>query len=504
MEAARLRLLFQRNARIGRHVVDDHRLAFLHRLPRKAAARERGPRYAHRHQLDVVGARAVPGHRLHQLRHPVDHAQPGHAKSPGFHGDPAGLAEQLVAVAHAHDQGVDAAEHGVDAVQPLDSFLGLLLLRLVLHRVEPARLAVHVARAAQRLEDLPHVDPRAVGPPQAIADLGPGAAGASLDRRLSKRRAIIRMHDLDPVADGPGKPVGLDADQPRQGFRPGQERAVGRGNHVRQLGHGLGAAQPRLAFPQRLLGSDSFADIAGNDGNQPGLVAAQHLPRRFEGELRAILAPVVALYAVRARRIGDHLVVAFFQFCPAQGQDLSRTDAQQLLLGVAEQPAGGLIDVDEAHGRALDDQDHVRRVIQREPEAVQLGLVAPALRRLAQLARDGGNQPGKAAFHDVVVGAQLHRLDRDVFADRSGNEDERRFRVPFLADAQRREAVESGHAEIRQHDVGLELRQDASQVRFAPDAAAVEIETGDLQRTPHELGVGLDVFDHQDFDANGH
>src|SRR5207302_7176478 len=45
---------------------------------------------------------------------------------------------------------------------------------------------------------------------------------------------------------------------------------------------------------------------------------------------------------------------------------------------VSEQPAGGVIDVDHAHRRAVDDEDHVRRVVERDAKAPQLLLAALA------------------------------------------------------------------------------------------------------------------------------
>ena len=48
------------------------------------------------------------------------HTDQGHAEAAFNHRDAARLPEQLVAIAHAHDQRVDAAQHGVDAVEEGD------------------------------------------------------------------------------------------------------------------------------------------------------------------------------------------------------------------------------------------------------------------------------------------------------------------------------------------------------------------------------------------------
>ena len=76
---------------------------------------------------------------------------------------------------------------------------------------------------------------------------------------------------------------------------------------------------------------------------------------------------------------------------------------------------------------------HLEPVLKQRPvrkirEAVVVREVADALFGLrslaphlgvAQLAVDRGNEPVEVVLDDVVVGAVLHRLDRDLFADRA-------------------------------------------------------------------------------------
>src|SRR5439155_1513078 len=75
---------------------------------------------------DVVLASALPGHGLHPIRFRVHEAEPCQPESPGPNHDPAGLAKQLLALAHAHNGRVDSTQHGVNPVEAGD--VPLLLL----------------------------------------------------------------------------------------------------------------------------------------------------------------------------------------------------------------------------------------------------------------------------------------------------------------------------------------------------------------------------------------
>jgi hypothetical protein len=86
-------------------------------------------------QHDLVGVLAsgpMPGGRNQRARLRIQHADPCNRETPCFDCDAAGLLEQLSAVAHAHDRGVDAAQHRVDAVEGRDPFILRLALAHVL------------------------------------------------------------------------------------------------------------------------------------------------------------------------------------------------------------------------------------------------------------------------------------------------------------------------------------------------------------------------------------
>src|SRR5439155_16326603 len=75
----------------------------------------------------------------------------------------------------------------------------------------------------------------------------------------------------------------------------------------------------------------------------------------------------------------DELVIFSLELLPARRQRVLRPQAQQLLSRVSEKPAGRFVDVHHAHRRAVDDEDHVRRVVERNAETAQIFLAALAL-----------------------------------------------------------------------------------------------------------------------------
>ena len=74
-------------------------------------------------------------------------------------------------------------------------------------------------------------------------------------------------------------------------------------------------------------------------------------------------------------------------------------------------------------------------------------------RRFSQLALDGGRQSREIPFDDVVVGALLHRRDRDIFTDGARDEDKREVETAFTNDSERHRAAEVRHRVVRDGDI---------------------------------------------------
>ena len=119
-------LAARRQRGFGRNIVADHGLS----QPQRAASRglvfRRRAARTKLDRVDIVLICAVPGDHLAIQRMRIDHTDPRRLECPGFDRNPACLAEQLVAIMHAHDQRIDAALHRVHAIQALDPDLGLL------------------------------------------------------------------------------------------------------------------------------------------------------------------------------------------------------------------------------------------------------------------------------------------------------------------------------------------------------------------------------------------
>ena len=131
--------------------------------------------------------------------------------------------------------------------------------------------------------------------------------------------------------------------------------------------------------------------------------------------------------------------------------------------------------------------------------AQQLVGAAQAL-ALARLAQREQHLGGGEGLGEVVVGAALHRLDRELRGAEGRHQDHGRFRQAPHQLGQQLEAVHPGHAQVAEHQLGggeVELAQGRLGVRCADDFIALGREH---QR--EALAQGLVVVDDQD--ASGH
>ncbi len=245
-----------------------------------------------RHQPDVVLTGAFPGHRFHAVGFFLHDADPRQLESPGPDGDAAGFAEQLLAIANAHDGRVDPAQHGVDAVQPGDMPL-LFLAREEL----PGLAADHLHRAQQALVGL-------AAPP--------GGEGDDADRPALRRHrqcerapypALARQVRLPyaGIVERIGGPQRLSR-LPDKAHKPGarSERHLARALDEfleRGLGHAPGfleTQQPRLFVHAEIpaeVPALRFADRA-HDRLQPlrGIVGVGDLPDHRVLQRKELLA----------------------------------------------------------------------------------------------------------------------------------------------------------------------------------------------------------------------
>ena len=292
--------------------------------------------------------RPCPGkrHRHHLLQGVVHAADPGDLELAVLHRNAAGLAEQFVALAHPHDQGVDAAEHGIHAVQPLDAPLGVAACRDVLtqgrhprhlpahgaqHRVVP----VHQAPLARPGQDLVVVMP------------GRGPVGQHVSKDAAHIAHLGRHEQVEPVAAKHF--VALPARQPQQvvvavgdaAFTVQHQR-----DHLDFVEHVVEAA---VAFVQFFFGALFLGDVL--DGVEP---AAQLAPARF------VLQGLHHLAQVQRLAVATHHAVGKVH-ARALVRRLQRVAAEHVaVIGVHQrQPVAGRA----GHG-ALVQPQHVRQGVQ--------------------------------------------------------------------------------------------------------------------------------------------
>src|SRR5439155_9883720 len=109
MQATLFGFLAELDARVLRHVLDDHRLALSDRLSCKTASARSIVIKPQRHQLQIMLVGALPGHGSDFSCRLVHHAQPRQLKSTCLYRNAARFPVELLAVPYPDDKRVDAA-----------------------------------------------------------------------------------------------------------------------------------------------------------------------------------------------------------------------------------------------------------------------------------------------------------------------------------------------------------------------------------------------------------
>ena len=167
------------------------------------------------------------------------------------------------------------------------------------------------------------------------------------------------------------------------------------------------------------------------------------------------------------------------------------------------QPFDGLrVGVDDA-ALAMD-HDEVGRRLDDETEALLCLLAsavgAPSLRAqstVAELARDGRNEPREVVLQQVVVRARTHDLDGGVLADRARHHDERQIRRVAPHDLERGRRVEMRHRVVGEDDVPAP-REHGLEIRCSLHAFPDDVELRALDLAKHERSVVVRVLDEEE------
>ncbi len=101
---------------------------------------------------------------------------------------------------------------------------------------------------------------------------------------------------------------------------------------------------------------------------------------------------------------------------------------------------------------AADHTQFVVLLLQLRPYGNSLPRIPRRLQRIGHQLLEPRNIEG---LEQVIVGAQLHGLDGRLRGAVGGHEDDRKLRIELADPPQGFQAVEPGHANIAEHQVGL-------------------------------------------------
>src|SRR5437660_5440743 len=169
----------------------------------------------------LVGA--LPGHRS-DFSCGLDHAtEPRQLKPTCLYSNAARFTEELFAVSYPNDKRIDTAQHCVDAIKVPDIGFRAFLLGDVLQRAEPSHSAIGVDEFLNWLDCLANLNPVAIGVAKAVFDIGARPRRARFKRFGTKRCAVPRMKNVQPLARTLRHPGSIDSDELRQRLRPAFE-----------------------------------------------------------------------------------------------------------------------------------------------------------------------------------------------------------------------------------------------------------------------------------------
>lgn len=116
-------------------------------------------------------------------------------------------------------------------------------------------------------------------------------------------------------------------------------------------------------------------------------------------------------------------------------------------------------------------------------------------------AGDGFGQQGEILLEHVVHGAGAHHVDRVLFAEDAGKEDEGGFRRQATGFLQGQAAGEAWQDEIGEDQIELAALQGLDNASVVVDQLAIQHIATALERHLRQLGVTRAVFDKQDADG---
>ena len=202
-------------------------------------------------------------------------------------------------------------------------------------------------------------------------------------------------------------------------------RAVDQHDHVGGVVHGEAKA------PQLFLRRAAFRDVAHHGDDDVAPLRLDGAAEGLDRKPRAVLATVPASHGGVALAAFDQAAVDPRELFAGDRDDVLRRHGEQLFPGIAEFPARGIVDVDDAHAHRIDEPYHVFGRVHRGPEAAQLLFALLSLQELPNLAADDADR-----LHQPVFG----------LADLATVESEHAYRLSFRDDRENECAVNTGVA----------------------------------------------------------
>src|SRR3954471_532585 len=200
MDAALVEFLAHQPLGIVLHIVGNHRPLGTHGLAGKTASARSGLEDREGSVIEEVANVACAGLGTHERGVAIDDSDPRHDESTRLDSDTARRLQYLLTFADAHDRAIDAAQHGVHAIEAVYALLRANLLRDILQSVEPTEPALRIRVPRNRLHHLADVDPAAVISPESVFQFPAQAVGPSLQRGGAKPTPIRRMDEVEPAA----------------------------------------------------------------------------------------------------------------------------------------------------------------------------------------------------------------------------------------------------------------------------------------------------------------
>ena len=145
-----------------------------------------------------------------------------------------------------------------------------------------------------------------------------------------------------------------------------------------RIGHPEHLAYVFRDLPEAFVAAAQFShhpvalrNIARDDYDDVSVAGRDRAPHQFDREQRAILQTVIHFQRRSVIVASDDAIVGLRQLVARERRDVLWPHLQELRPAVPEQPAGSVVDIDEAHAGPVDEQDQVRREVHGGAELAQ-------------------------------------------------------------------------------------------------------------------------------------